>query len=299
LELLDFFNHNPRIAVAFSGGVDSSYLLFAAKTAGCNVRAYFIKSQFQPEFELDDAKRLADTLGIPLVIETLDVLNVPNIVQNPTNRCYYCKSAILLKLWELARADGIEVLCDGTNADDDENDRPGMQALREQVIVSPLRDCGLTKADIRRLSRQAGLFTHEKPAYACLATRIPTGVKITAELLAKIERAENILFGMGFSDFRVRVIDGKQGNEKQGAGSPALQEEKQEDGSHALQEEKQLDGSHALQEEKQVVSSHALQYIARIQMPENQWNAAAAQRKDILTAMRPVFNGVLLDLDTR
>ena len=259
MQLHEFFNQNPRFAVAYSGGVDSSYLLYAAKADGCDVRAYFIKSQFQPEFELSDAKRLTDMLGIPLVIETLDILNVPNIVQNPSNRCYYCKTALLLKLWELARTDGIEVLCDGTNADDDETDRPGMRALREQGVVSPLRDCGVTKADIRRLSKQAGLFTHEKPAYACLATRIPAGLLITEELIAKTEYAENALFGMGFSDFRVRVIE----------------------------------------QRKQESDLSASQYIARIQIPENQWNTAAAQRKNILAAVRPVFDGVLLDLDTR
>ena len=196
----------PRVGVAFSGGVDSSYLLYAAKAAGCDARAYFIKSQFQPQFELDDAVRLADTIGVPLTVGTCDALCDPNVANNPPDRCYYCKNAIVSKLWELARTDGIEVLCDGSNADDDDSDRPGMRALREQGVLSPLRDCGLTKADIRRLSKQAGLFTHDKPSYACLATRIPTNTVITEELLYKIERAESALFGMGFSDFRVRLI---------------------------------------------------------------------------------------------
>ena len=204
--LNDFFKNNPRFAVAFSGGVDSSYLLFAAANAGCDVRAYFIKSPFQPEFELDDATRFADSFGIPLTIAAFDILGYPDIAGNPADRCYYCKTAILSKLRELARADGFTILCDGTNADDDETGRPGMRALREQGVMSPLREYGLSKADIRRLSKQAGLFTHDKPAYACLATRIPTDTAITGELLEKIERAENALSGMGFSDFRVRFL---------------------------------------------------------------------------------------------
>ncbi|MDR0490443.1 MAG: ATP-dependent sacrificial sulfur transferase LarE [Oscillospiraceae bacterium] len=204
--LMEFFRGNPRVAVAFSGGADSAYLLYAAKDAGCDVSAYFMKSRFQPQFELDDAKRLADSLDVPLTVWMLDVLLDLNIANNPPDRCYHCKSAIMSRLWELARADGYTVLCDGTNADDKETDRPGMRALRELGVSSPLRDCGLTKNDIRRLSKQADLFTHDKPPYACLATRIPTGTKITEDLLTKIERAESALFNMGFSDFRVRLI---------------------------------------------------------------------------------------------
>jgi len=206
LHLKQFFKQNPRIAVAFSGGVDSSYLLYAADEAGCNVHAYFIKSEFQPQFELDEAINFTKSLDIPLTVETFKVLEKPNIAGNPPERCYHCKTIFLEKLWKLARADGFTVLCDGTNADDDESDRPGMRALREQGVLSPLRDCKLGKRKIRALSKKAGLPTHAKPAYACLATRIPTGTEITQELLEKVERAEGALFDMGFSDFRVRLI---------------------------------------------------------------------------------------------
>jgi len=206
LQLKEFFKQNPRIAVAFSGGVDSSYLLYAADAAGCDVHAYFIKTEFQPQFELDDAINLTKGLDIPLTIETCKMLEDPNITGNPPERCYHCKTRILEKLWKLARADGFTVLCDGSNADDDESDRPGMKALKEQEVFSPLRDSKLGKRKIRSLSKKAGLPTHEKPAYACLATRIPTGTEITKELLKKIERAEGALFDMGFSDFRVRLI---------------------------------------------------------------------------------------------
>ena len=206
MQLKQFFDQNPRFAVAFSGGVDSSFLLHAAKEAGCDVHAYFIKAEFQPQFELNDAILLAKSLDIPLTIETFSVLDEPSVVENSPKRCYHCKTKILEKLWKLARMDGFEVLCDGTNADDDETDRPGMKALREQEVVSPLRDCGLGKKKIRSLSKKAGLPTHDKPAYACLATRIPTGTTITHDLLEKVERAESALFDMGFSDFRVRLV---------------------------------------------------------------------------------------------
>ncbi|MCL2401911.1 MAG: TIGR00268 family protein, partial [Oscillospiraceae bacterium] len=148
---------------------------------------------------------LADQLGVPLTIAQLDALSSPIVVANPADRCYHCKQVVFDKLWELARADGHTVLCDGTNADDDESDRPGMKALRELGVRSPLREFGLIKADIRAQSREAGLFTHDKPSYACLATRIPTGTAIASETLAKIERAEGRLFDLGFTDFRVRL----------------------------------------------------------------------------------------------
>ena len=206
MQLDDYLKQFPLAAVAFSGGVDSSYLLYAAKSAGCDVRAYFIKSQFQPQFELDDAIRLAESIDVPLTVGHVDALRDPDVVRNPSDRCYYCKNAILSKLWELVRADGIPVLFDGSNADDDESDRPGMRAQREHGVKSPLRECGLVKADIRRLSKEAGLFTHDKPSYACLATRIPAGTAIAEEMLKSIEHAEEALFDMGFTDFRVRLI---------------------------------------------------------------------------------------------
>ena len=206
IQLQNFFNQNPRLAVAFSGGVDSSYLLYAAKTAGCDVRAFFIKSEFQPQFEFDEAVQMASKLNVPLKVIELNVLNESEIADNSPDRCYYCKSKILEKLWESVHADGYTILCDGTNADDDEGDRPGMRALHEQKVLSPLRDCGLNKNEIRKLSKEASLFTHDKPAYACLATRVPTGTKITKEYLTKIEQAESALFKMGFTDFRVRLI---------------------------------------------------------------------------------------------
>lgn len=208
MTLQDFFQQHPDTALAFSGGVDSAYLLYAALNWGRRVRAYFVRSAFQPAFELRDARRLADELNADLKILDADVLSVPQITENPPDRCYYCKQTLFRTVLEAAEKDGFPVLMDGTNASDDAGDRPGMRALRELRVRSPLRECGLSKDDIRRLSRDAGLFTWEKPAYACLATRIPAGTAITAEKLRNVEAAEDFLFSLGFSDFRVRLLDG-------------------------------------------------------------------------------------------
>lgn len=205
MQLKEFFDKNPKAAIAFSGGVDSAYLLFAAIRCGADVKAYYAKSPFQPEFELEDAKRLAAELSAGMEILTLDVLSDPQIASNPPERCYHCKKSIFNAICEAAARDGYSLILDGTNASDDPGDRPGMRALRELSVRSPLRECGLTKADIRRLSREAGLFTHDKPAYACLATRIPTGKLITVEKLKMTEKAEAFLLSQGFRDFRVRM----------------------------------------------------------------------------------------------
>ena len=205
MTLEEFFRDCPRAALAFSGGTDSAFLFWAAKEYGCDVHAYYIKTAFQPEFELRDARRLAEQLGLPMTVVDLDVLAVPGAAANGPERCYYCKQALFTALWKRARADGYTVLLDGTNASDDAGDRPGMRALRELEVRSPLRECGLTKVQVRQLSRDAGLFTWDKPAYACLATRVPTGTPITQEALQKVERAEDAMMRLGFSDFRVRL----------------------------------------------------------------------------------------------
>lgn len=205
MTLQEFFQENPRVALAFSGGVDSAYLLYAAVQAGAQVRAYYVRSAFQPEFEYRDAQRLARELGAEMVTLSLDVLADQQVSANPSNRCYFCKKRIFSAIWEAARRDGFSVLMDGNNASDDASDRPGMRAVAELSVRSPLREAGLTKAEIRALSKEAGLFTHDKPAYACLATRIPAGTAITAEMLQRTEKAEAYLMELGFSDFRVRM----------------------------------------------------------------------------------------------
>lgn len=208
MTLLEFFKENPKAALGFSGGVDSSYLLYAGVQAGADIHPYYIKTAFQPQFELDDAERLCAQLGVPLTVLELDVLKNEAVTANPPDRCYHCKTALFGALSVQALADGYTLLLDGTNASDDAGDRPGMRALKELHVCSPLRECGLTKAEIRRLSREAGLFTWDKPAYACLATRIPSGDAITAEKLLATERAEAFLFSLGLTDFRVRNYRG-------------------------------------------------------------------------------------------
>lgn len=203
-----FFQEHPRAALAFSGGVDSAYLLYAARRWGAEVQAYYVQTAFQPRFERADAERLAAELGVSMRVLTVDVLAVPEAAANPPDRCYHCKRAIFKAIARAAAEDGFSLLLDGTNASDDAADRPGMRALRELAVRSPLRECGLTKADIRRGSKEAGLFTWNKPAYACLATRIPAGTPITAEMLQKTEAAEDYLFSLGLTDFRVRLLDG-------------------------------------------------------------------------------------------
>ena len=208
MELQEFFSQHPRVALAFSGGVDSAYLLYAAARCGAQVRPYYVKTAFQPQFEYEDALRLADQLGVPMKTIHLNPLDDPQVAANPGNRCYYCKRHIFTAITQAAREEGFHLLLDGTNASDRVDDRPGMQALRELEVLSPLRLCGLTKAEIRRRSREAGLFTWDKPAYACLATRIPTGTAITLENLRRTERCEAFLMELGFSGFRIRLMDG-------------------------------------------------------------------------------------------
>ena len=208
MTLKTFFREVPRAALAFSGGTDSAFLLWAAKTYGCHVQAYYIKTAFQPGFELEDAVRMAGQLSVPMKVVETDILGVSDVARNGPRRCYYCKRALFTKLREQAAEDGYTVLLDGTNASDDAGDRPGMQALGELKVRSPLRECGITKEEVRALSREAGLFTWDKPAYACLATRISTGTRITQEDLFKAEQGERALMELGFSDFRVRLTEG-------------------------------------------------------------------------------------------
>lgn len=207
MTLKDFFALHQKVAVGFSGGVDSAYLLYAAARYAENVTAYFVKTAFQPQFELDDAIRLAAEIHVPLKIIELDIISCEDVTANPENRCYYCKKMIFGAIQNRAAADGYTVLLDGTNASDDAFDRPGIRALAELSVLSPLRECGITKSDIRTLAKEAGLDVWNKPSYACLATRIPCGTKITSQMLSTAEKAENELFRLGFSDFRIRLFN--------------------------------------------------------------------------------------------
>ena len=205
MTLREFFTEHPEAAVAFSGGADSALLVWAASRYAKRVRAYYVKTPFQPAFELRDAQRLAAEAGVGLTVIEFDVLAVPEAAANGPERCYFCKKALFSRILEAAREDGFSLVLDGTNASDDAGDRPGMRAIAELSVRSPLRECGLTKEDVRVLSQKAGLFTWNKPAYACLATRVPQGTRITRETLETVEKAEDALMRLGFADFRVRV----------------------------------------------------------------------------------------------
>ena len=208
MELREFFKAHPKAAIAFSGGVDSTYLLAEGLRLGADVKPYCAVSAFQPAFEKREAEELCARLGAELTAVELDVLAEASVASNPPDRCYHCKKTIFGALMARAAADGDELMLDGTNASDDALDRPGMRALREFGVLSPLRLCGLTKAEIRRRSRELDLPTWDKPAYACLATRIPTGEVIDADKLRRVEGAETALMEMGYRDFRVRFFHG-------------------------------------------------------------------------------------------
>ena len=227
MTLEQFFSEHPEVAVAFSGGVDSAYLLYAAKKYAARVKAYYVSTAFQPAFELEDARRLAGELGADMQVLNVDVLSCAAVTANPPDRCYHCKNTLFRVILQAAGDDGFPALLDGTNASDDAGDRPGMRALRELQVLSPLRECGLTKPEIRRLSREAGLFTWNKPAYACLATRIRSGEQITAEKLRKTEAAEQFLFSLGFRDFRVRMAGNSARLELREADLPLLLENRE------------------------------------------------------------------------
>ncbi len=208
MELQQFFREHPKTAVAFSGGTDSAYLLCMAARYAEDTAAIYVKTLFQPAFEQADVQRFCDLYDIPVIITEYDILQNEQVVINGADRCYHCKTALFSRIRAISEEHGFSCTADGTNADDDAGDRPGMRALIELGILSPLRLCGMTKEKIREESRRLGLFTADKPAYACLATRIPAGTRITAETLAKVEKAETALSEMGFSDFRVRCMPG-------------------------------------------------------------------------------------------
>jgi len=206
MELREFWAAHPAAGVAFSGGADSSALLASAVQAGARVRAYFVKTELQPDFELADARQAAAALGVDLCVLTLRALDSPEIAANGPERCYFCKRRMLSAVLARAEADGFPLVAEGTNADDEI--RPGMRAAHELGVLSPLRLCGLGKAAARALARDAGLHNWDKPAYACLATRVPTGTPLQAGELNALARAEETLFSLGFTDLRLRRIPG-------------------------------------------------------------------------------------------
>ena len=195
-----------RLAVAFSGGTDSMLLLAAAQEAlGIGqVLALTASGILFPEEETQSAVRFCESRGIAQQCIPFDPLSVTAIAENPPDRCYYCKHTLFSRLKAAAAEAGFPVLADGTNTDDASDYRPGMRAAEELGICSPLRDAGLSKAEIRAVSREMGLPAWNRPAAACLASRIPYGEPLTAERLSRIAQAEDALHAMGFVQVRVR-----------------------------------------------------------------------------------------------
>lgn len=207
MEIENFFEENKNVTVALSGGVDSAVLLCLAKKYAENVSAVFVKTEFQPEFERADAEEICKSLGVELNVISTSVIKCGSITQNNADRCYHCKGLIFSHICDYAKSRNA-VAIEGTNADDDISDRPGYKALGELGVLSPLKICGYTKADIRKIAAENNLSVKSKPSYACLATRIPTGTEITAGILSLTEKAEGKLFEYGFSDFRIRYRNG-------------------------------------------------------------------------------------------
>ena len=204
--LLDSLEKTGGLAIAFSGGVDSAFLLYATREAlGEKVLALTVKTPYIPDWEIDEAGSIARELGIRHRIVEVPVPE--QIMHNPQDRCYLCKTLLFTMLKNFAREQGFDHLADGSNADDTREDRPGMKALRELNVLSPLLESGFTKSDIRKVSKEMDLEIWKKPAYACLLTRFPYNTRISKEMLRNIELSETFLIGLGIRAVRVRAHD--------------------------------------------------------------------------------------------
>ena len=194
-----------RVAIAFSAGVDSTLLLKVAHDVlGDNVLAVTAASPAVPQREIDEAKNFCAEQGIPHVVVKTHEFDIEGFDHNPPDRCYLCKKEILARIIEATEARGFAFVAEGSNTDDEGDYRPGSQAVRERGVASPLREAGLSKADVRALARHLGLSVWDKPAFACLNTRFAYGDLITPERLAQVDAAEEAVRALGFAHVRVR-----------------------------------------------------------------------------------------------
>lgn len=207
---IDEYTKND-IIVAFSGGVDSSLLLKlackAAQKHGTRVYAITVKTRLHPLHELENAKNVAKEIGALHVVLSIDELQEAGILDNPTDRCYKCKKYLFEKMKERAKTLGIEHILEGTNEDDLHVYRPGIRALEELCIISPLADAGFTKAEVRELAQKYGLSVSNRPAMPCLATRFPYGASLSYEAFGRVEQGETYLKNFGAYNVRLRIHD--------------------------------------------------------------------------------------------
>ena len=204
--LRKYLNRFDSIAVAFSAGVDSTFLLkMCHDLMGDKCVAITAKSPGVPGVEIKGAEDYCKENGIRHIIFESDELSIPEYASNVDERCYYCKKHIFGKIKELAAAEGIDTVIEGTNKDDMQDYRPGMRAVQELGILSPLLAYGFTKQDIRNYSKMLNVPTFDKNSFSCLATRVPFGEEITEDLLGRIEQAEEVLRSLGLKQYRVRV----------------------------------------------------------------------------------------------